>query len=480
MFKLDSRFRWMLVLLTFAAYGPTLKLGFMWDDHVMIESNSHLRQWSLAELRHDFTTDVFDGHGDPYYRPAQTLLNRIDYTFWKLHPFGYHLTNFLGHVLNVLLVVELGLLLGLTPMGAFLAGTLIAVHPIVVEQLMIIAGRGEIFGLLTLLLSLYFFLQKDRKKVFVGYVFFILALFFKESAVVIPVLLALCFWHNRFTLPTAIKRIAPCVGLMLPYLWLRHNAVGSLMLAHDPKFIAQFFVMGFPHVLGIYLRLFVCPWNLHSHHGMPPMSVFWPTYVLLCAALMGYLIYKKSRWGLFATLWFLICLLPKTPVMIYGNFMIEHWAYPAYVGLFFLVGHYFAKAWDNQAHPVSKPAILGYLILLIFWALLVHLNVALRGTDETMYRWALHFTTSNPIRYNLGVELMRTGRPVEAATYFEEVRSHYPDDMANLHALALAYWQSGHRKAGYYLLKRACQIHPDYPPATQSLQKMKEDLTTNN
>ena len=42
----------------------------------------------------------------------------------------------------------------------------------------------------------------------------------------------------------------------------------------------------------------------------------------------------------------------------------------------------------------------------------------LRGTDEKMYRWALHFTTSNPIRYNLGVELLQTGRPAEAADVF--------------------------------------------------------------
>ena len=38
----------MLVLLAFTAYAPTLKLGFMWDDHVMIENNPHLRILVLA------------------------------------------------------------------------------------------------------------------------------------------------------------------------------------------------------------------------------------------------------------------------------------------------------------------------------------------------------------------------------------------------------------------------------------------------
>ena len=131
----------------------------------------------MHELHHDFTTDVFDGHGDPYYRPAQTLLNRIDFTLWKLRPFGYHLTNFLGHVGNCLMTVELGVLLGLTPMGAFLAGTLVAVHPIVVEQLMIIAGRAEIFGLLMTLVDALFSARPGRRNAAAGMACFVIGAF---------------------------------------------------------------------------------------------------------------------------------------------------------------------------------------------------------------------------------------------------------------------------------------------------------------
>jgi hypothetical protein len=53
----------------------------------------------------------------------------------------------------------------------------------------------------------------------------------------------------------------------------------------------------------------------------------------------------------------------------------------------------------------------------------VHLKVALRGSDEKMYRWALHFTSSNPIKFNLGLLLVDTGRPEEAARYLEDYRA---------------------------------------------------------
>ena len=272
-------------------------------------------------------------------------------------------------------------------------------------------------------------------------------------------------------------RLWPCLALLVPYLWLRHNAVGNFQFPYDWGYILHFFIVAFPHTLWRYAELIVFPWNLHSHHMMPHLSHVWGLYLLSLPALATFIVYKRSRWGLFAFLWFLICLIPKTPVMIFGNFMLEHWAYPALVGVVFFCGHLLDRAWKTQEKPLSRVAIPAYLVILIVWALIAHLNVELRGTDEKMYRWALRFTTSNPIRYNLGVELLHTGRPEEAATYFEEVRSHYPNDPANLHALAMAYWQSGHHKAAYFLMRHLCQTHPDYTPAQQSLQKMNAELS---
>src|ERR1051326_7490709 len=130
------RYRLIIVCLALSAYWPVMRLGFFWDDHVMIEANPALREWSGQTIKHDFTTDVFDGHGDPYYRPAQTLLDRLDYTVWGLRPFGYHLTNWIGHALNAVLLMELAIALGLGNLAALLAGCLFAVHPIPVEELM--------------------------------------------------------------------------------------------------------------------------------------------------------------------------------------------------------------------------------------------------------------------------------------------------------------------------------------------------------
>ena len=118
---------------------------------------------------------------------------------------------------------------------------------------------------------------------------------------------------------------------------------------------------------------------------------------------------------------------------------------------------------------------MAYFPLLIVWALLVSLNVELRGTDEKMYRWALNFTGSHPIKYNLGVLLLQTGRAEESLPYFEDVLTAYPADIQAAHAMAIAFWQTGHRRAAISLLQRIVKAKPAYRAAAQSLEKIRTE-----
>src|SRR5258708_3476359 len=138
--------RLILVLLGLAAYAPVLRVGFLWDDHVFIEQNPYIRDWKLTTLKHDVTSTVSDGFGDAgYLRPTVTWSNRLDYSIWGLRPFGYHLTSLLLHLGNTLLLYELILVLGCTPMTALLTSCLFAVHPIGVEGLIFVTGRAAVF-----------------------------------------------------------------------------------------------------------------------------------------------------------------------------------------------------------------------------------------------------------------------------------------------------------------------------------------------
>ncbi len=438
--EMSRSYRYLAILaLALVAYWPTFHVGFLWDDHVMIEANPGLREWTSQTLKHDFTTDVFDGHGDPYYRPGQTLLNRLDFALWGLKPFGYHLTNWMGHALNALLLQELVLLLGFSSLTALLVGCLFAVNPIPVEQLMIIAGRAELFSFTFILVSLCLLLQEEAPWVNAcGYLAFVIALFFKESSLITPLLLANLFAYERRPW-SAYKKLIPFFILCIPYLWLRHHAVGALVPVWKITYALLFFVKAFTKVLLIYVRLICIPWNLHSHRMMPHLSHAWPLLLGVALGGIAYLIKKKSRLGLLSVGWFITALLPKTPIMMYGNFMLDHWAYPASFGLFLPMAVGYERLWKSRQSPMRYGLGLTLFPILIFWALLVSLNVELRGTDEKMYRWALHFTDSAPIKSNLGILLLKTNRAAEAIPYLAEVQGRYPEDANNSRALALAY-----------------------------------------
>jgi len=48
----------LIALAGFAAFAPTLKVGFLWDDHVMIETNKGIQKVSWPNLHHAFTHDA--------------------------------------------------------------------------------------------------------------------------------------------------------------------------------------------------------------------------------------------------------------------------------------------------------------------------------------------------------------------------------------------------------------------------------------
>src|SRR4029077_5652232 len=63
-----------LALLAVIAYAPALRTGFLYDDHLLIESNPWIRTWSAKALHHDFSSGIFNT-SEPidFFRPLQTL-----------------------------------------------------------------------------------------------------------------------------------------------------------------------------------------------------------------------------------------------------------------------------------------------------------------------------------------------------------------------------------------------------------------------
>ena len=87
-----------ILLLTVLAYTPALNNGYIWDDDDYVTENRALR--SLDGLQQLWTTP---GTTKQYY-PLVFTSFWVEYHFWDLQPFGYHLDNVLLHALNAILL----------------------------------------------------------------------------------------------------------------------------------------------------------------------------------------------------------------------------------------------------------------------------------------------------------------------------------------------------------------------------------------
>ncbi len=103
----------LIVIISFGVYANSLKGEFIWDDTHLIKNNTYVKDWGnlLANLTNDFFLFSQEEGKIGYYRPVITLSYMLDYSLWRIKPFGYHLTNIIFHALNCIVIYLLVLLL---------------------------------------------------------------------------------------------------------------------------------------------------------------------------------------------------------------------------------------------------------------------------------------------------------------------------------------------------------------------------------
>jgi hypothetical protein len=433
----------LVVFLGFVAFAPTLRLGFQFDDHDYIESNLSLRHWDIPALKHDFLPGT-RGPQEFYYRPLQSLLNRLLYSAWGLNPFGYHLTNLILHIGNAVLVMELLLALSLSPWAAVATGSLFAVHPIIVSELMMVSGIPEIMSFFFSLLCLLLLLKKEGFTTPLAALSYALALLSKESALGVPFYFALLDGFQSGN-PRRMRQWMMLLLLTAVYLAWRTFALGMPNVSLSVNALPAFFFGRLPVILYRYAGLVLFPWNLHAYRLIPYINPLW-AYGTAGLLIWGYAAGGKASWARFCAAWGLISFLPKIPLLATGHYMLEHWAYPALPAILLLLSLAFTRGWLSGKTAWRWTATAAFSLLLCFYIFSAQFHTAVRATDEKNYRWSLRFTRATPVLFNLGLLCLRTGRAAEAVQYIEPVHVLYPEDQNITRALAAAESRAG-RKA---------------------------------
>ena len=186
----------LLVALTLAVYGRAVGFGFLaFDDPTYVTENFHvLRGLTLPGLRWAMTK-VHDSN----WVPLTWMSLMLDTTIYGPQAGGFHATNILLHVLNVLLVFALLTQATGCRLRSTFVAALFAVHPLHVESVAWIAERKDVLSMFFGLLSLWCYVRSAKRRQPIWLVpalaCFVLSLSAKQTFVTLPLLcLLLDFW----------------------------------------------------------------------------------------------------------------------------------------------------------------------------------------------------------------------------------------------------------------------------------------------
>ncbi len=215
-------------LIAFLTYRDILGYFFTGMDAIPLIDSSRIQ--SFRDVVRIFSEPGLKAFPDAlnfhkWYRPVTVLSYGIDYSIWKLNPFGYHLTDL---ILHSLVSISVYFLIRLLTHGkhvtAWIGAFIFTTHPLLVEGIPANVRRFDtltaLFVLFSLLLFLKYFIAKNHNKnyLFFSVFFYAFAIGAKEIAIILPLLIIAYIIIFNFTDEQSFKcRVNLVLKTSLPY-----------------------------------------------------------------------------------------------------------------------------------------------------------------------------------------------------------------------------------------------------------------------
>lgn len=423
-----------IVLAGVVPYVNALHNPFIWDEEEMIVGNPIVKEWKYFPLL--FRTSIFGGpiEAGGFYRPIYMLSFMLDYRLWGLNTVGYHLFSVAFHILNGFLLYALILKLGLDKKVAWLAGLFFVSFPVSCQVVTLIGGRVElVLGFFFLSGVLFFLKGVQRSKIyFLGAIpVFVLALLTKESALVLPFIIAIYVFifmekdkRKRAALP-----LSALISMAFIYCGLRFIFLGSpfhrtLSLINEASFLERVYTL--PRILLTYMRLILFPVVLKSEYHFVVRSVkdpyVWlgiPVLIIIFNRIYKFLWPKKH--ALFFLSWFFLGLLPYSNIVIpLHATLMEHWAYFSSMAFAVLMSMAVFQIMRRMPWKGVKYVLtIAIAALFLFYAIrIIERNKEWRDPFILYQKDLEKEPDSFLLHCNLGVEYFRRGMMKEARREF--------------------------------------------------------------
>jgi len=386
---------------------------------------------------------------------------------------------------------------------SFLFALIFTAHPAIAQAVAWIPGRNDSLLAVFFLAGFIFFLDwvktERTNRIFLHLLFFILAMFTKESSIGLPMLCLGYLYFFAKNLP--LKKLWPFfVGWLITFLvWfiLRDNAFRASGGAFPISLKWETTVGSLPAVV-TYIGKAILPFRLSVVPTLQDSTLIFGFVSLVLLALL--IIFSKQRnirRIFFGLIWFFLLLFPSV-VSIFGitfqHFFLEHRLYLPIIGLFIVfLETGLARKIDNArglklALFFVVPMIFSVITIerldkfkdaLSFWqsaiassphsataykALGAVLNndFGRREEAKAYYQKALELNPKEPyLHNNLGAVFLAEGKLEEAEKEFlQEIEIGSYDGV--LHNLGVVYLSEGRLKEGEEMLHEALDMNHDF------------------
>lgn len=270
--KNDKIWLMLAVLISVISYYPVFFNDFTnWDDNFYVTDNDLIKSFSL----HNIYTWFTKSHTGLYH-PLVLFSFALDYSVNGLNPLMFHITNMLLHVLNTLLVFRLVYVLFNNRFIAIITMLLFGVHTLHVESVAWITERKDVLYSFFFLTSLNLYVLYNQKKkpgyLLMTFLFFIMSLLSKASAVTLPVnLLIIDYLYGRRLISKRVINekipffiMSAIFGMLTIY---AHHHHGSLTNSTGLTFFTRVLISG--KALMFYFIKTLLPIKLSAYYPMP-------------------------------------------------------------------------------------------------------------------------------------------------------------------------------------------------------------------
>lgn len=405
----------------FLIFLPTVRFGFLGDDHAQIERNPQVQSWSY--LPRLLTTDMWSqkgvDHEGFFYRPLFSVWLLTFYSLAGPTPGLWHLASILLHAAATFLVFKLIFRLTNNLLAASFGALVFAIHPIHIEAVSWVSAANELFYTICILGALLLIQESqasawDNKETG-ALLLWAAALFFKETAILLLILFVFASWAKLQTstegehrAKIAFLKAIPWVVTAGFYLGIRTIVLQRFGLESGKQPWGQA-LLSAPGLFVFYLKKLVFPWRLSGFYYediiTSPTVGMW-TAGLFILTLGTCLLWAAYRRHYLIALSGVLIFLPLLPVLgglrIYehGNIAHDRYLYLPSAGLCLLAGILVQKIQPS----LSRWNLLAGSIATVVISTGIYLNLSQQSwyaDDDTYYRRAVELYPRNFLGWEL-------------------------------------------------------------------------------